>query len=54
MCTGLGPNIIFQFFITYAAQPTLDLKYTIFGKVIDGFEILDSLEKMPVNKLHKK
>jgi peptidyl-prolyl cis-trans isomerase-like 3 len=40
---------LFQFFFTYAAQPSLDLKYTIFGKVIDGFEVLDSLEKLPVS-----
>ena len=26
-----------QFFITYAAQPTLDGKYTIFGNVIQGY-----------------
>lgn len=38
-----------QFFITYAKQPHLDLKYTIFGKVIDGFETLD-IEKQPVNE----
>lgn len=39
-----------QFFITYAKQPHLDLKYTIFGKVIDGFETLDEIEKQPVNE----
>lgn len=45
-----GPNTNgSQFFITYAAQPNLDLKYTIFGKVIDGFEVLEELEKLPVN-----
>ncbi|XP_058820025.1 peptidyl-prolyl cis-trans isomerase-like 3 [Topomyia yanbarensis] len=45
-----GPNTnASQFFITYAAQPALDLKYTLFGKVIDGFEALDELEKLAVN-----
>lgn len=45
-----GPNTnASQFFITYAAQPHLDLKYTIFGRVIDGFDALDELEKLPVN-----
>lgn len=39
-----------QFFITYAKQPHLDLKYTIFGKVIDGFETLDEIEKQPGNE----
>ncbi|AAW43482.2 hypothetical protein CNBE0620 [Cryptococcus deneoformans B-3501A] len=38
-----------QFFITYAKQPSLDGKYSIFGKVIDGMETLDSMEKTPVN-----
>ncbi|KAL5011875.1 hypothetical protein ScPMuIL_010426 [Solemya velum] len=39
-----------QFFITYAKQPHLDLKYTIFAKVIDGFDTLDELEKLPVSE----
>jgi peptidyl-prolyl cis-trans isomerase-like 3 len=39
-----------QFFIIYSKQPNLDGKYTVFGKVIDGFEILDDLEKLPVNE----
>ncbi|XP_070531908.1 peptidyl-prolyl cis-trans isomerase-like 3 [Ptychodera flava] len=39
-----------QFFITYAKQPHLDMKYSIFGKVIDGLETLDDLEKVPVNE----
>ncbi|XP_018023836.1 peptidyl-prolyl cis-trans isomerase-like 3 [Hyalella azteca] len=38
-----------QFFITYSMQPHLDLKYTVFGKVIDGFDTLDELEKLPVD-----
>ncbi len=32
-----------QFFITYAAAPTLDGKYTIFGKVIQGMDVVTSL-----------
>ncbi|XP_025207150.1 peptidyl-prolyl cis-trans isomerase-like 3 [Melanaphis sacchari] len=50
-----GPNTNgSQFFITYAAQPNLDLKYTVFGRVIDGFETLDELEKLPVNSKNFK
>ncbi|CAD5117352.1 DgyrCDS6134 [Dimorphilus gyrociliatus] len=46
-----GPNSNkSQFFITYAKQPHLDLKYTVFGKVIDGFDVLDDLEKLEVNE----
>ena len=49
-----GPNTNgSQFFISYAAQPTLDLKYTVFGRVIDGFDALEALEKIPVNAKHK-
>merc|ERR1712189_76173 len=34
-----GPNTNgSQFFFTYAKQPHLDMTYTVFGKVIDGFD----------------
>ncbi len=39
-----------QFFITYSRQTDLDDKYSIFGKVIDGFESLDVLEVEQVGK----
>jgi len=43
-----------QFFITYAKQPHLDGKHTIFGKVIDGTDTtLDSMERVPVNNKNK-
>ena len=32
-----------QFFITYSAIPEYDGKFTIFGKVIEGMEVLESL-----------
>ena len=32
-----------QFFITYAPRPTLDGSYTIFGQVIQGMSVLESL-----------
>merc|ERR1719461_1911067 len=45
-----GPNTNgSQWFLTYAPQPSLDLKYTVFGKVIDGWDTLDELERIPVN-----
>ena len=37
-----------QFFITYAKQPHLDDKYTVFGRIIDGMDTLDTLERMPL------
>ena len=32
-----------QFFITYAPAPQLDGSYTIFGKVISGMDVAQSL-----------
>jgi peptidyl-prolyl cis-trans isomerase-like 3 len=43
-----------QFFITYSKQSNLDMKYTIIGHVLDGFEALDELEKIPVNEKNYK
>lgn len=39
-----------QFFICFKEAPWLDGKYTIFGEVIDGFDVLDKVEKTPVEK----
>ena len=45
-----GPNTNgSQFFVTYGKQSHLDGQYTIFGKLIDGFESLDLMEKEPVD-----
>ena len=42
-----GPNTNgSQFFITYAKQQHLNGLYTIFGKVIHGFDVLDVMEKV--------
>eukprot|EP00049_Salpingoeca_infusionum_P026553 m.26340 g.26340 ORF g.26340 m.26340 type:complete len:165 (-) comp8817_c0_seq1:216-710(-) len=44
-----GPNTNgSQFFITYAKAPHLDRKYTVFARVIDGFDTLEAIEKTPV------
>ncbi len=32
-----------QFFITYAPQPGLDGKHTVFGQLIEGIDVLESL-----------
>mmetsp|Transcript_5009 Transcript_5009/g.7428 ORF Transcript_5009/g.7428 Transcript_5009/m.7428 type:complete len:190 (+) Transcript_5009:29-598(+) len=33
-----------QFFITFVPVPYLDGRHTVFGEVVDGFEVLDALE----------
>ena len=37
-----------SFFICLAPQPTLDGKYTVFGKVTSGFEVVDKMGAVPV------
>jgi cyclophilin family peptidyl-prolyl cis-trans isomerase len=37
-----------QFFITHAPQPQLDDRYTVFGRVIEGMEIVDQIQPWDV------
>lgn len=38
-----------QFFILYRAAAHLNRKHTIFGRVVDGLDTLDRLEKVPID-----
>ena len=50
MARAEDPNsALTSFFIVLAPAPNLDGKYSIFGKVVDGFEVLDAIEKAPRN-----
>jgi len=43
-----------QFFITYERQPHLNNIYTVFGRLLQGWETLDKMEKLPVRGGPKK
>ncbi len=38
-----------SFFICTAAAPALDGKYTAFGRVVDGLDVVEAIEKTPAN-----
>ena len=37
-----------QFFITYSPQPQLDARYTVFGRVVSGMDVIDRLTQWDV------
>lgn len=42
-----GPNTDgSQFFLTFTATPWLDGKHTIFGQIVEGLDVLQSIEKL--------
>ena len=50
---GGADTIGSQFYITYGPQLHLNNKFTIFGHVIDGHDVLDSIERVPVGKKNR-
>jgi len=37
-----------QFFITHSPQPHLDARYTVFGRVVNGIEVVDRIQPWDV------
>ena len=49
-----GPNTNgSQFFVTYGSHPHLDGRNTVFGRVIGGMDVLDTLEDMHVDRKYR-
>ena len=39
-----------QFYITFGGASHLDRKHSVFGRVIDGFDVIDTMESIPTDK----
>jgi peptidylprolyl isomerase/peptidyl-prolyl cis-trans isomerase B (cyclophilin B) len=44
--TGMPVSNGSQFFITFSDTPHLDGRHSVFGKVVDGIEVLDKLQRI--------
>lgn len=42
-----------QFFVTFAAAPHLDGKNTVFGRILEGWDVLDKIEEVKVDKKNR-
>ena len=42
-----------QFFVTLAAAPHLDGKNTVFGRLLEGWDTLDKIEEIQVDKKNR-
>jgi cyclophilin family peptidyl-prolyl cis-trans isomerase len=42
-----------QFFITVGPAPWLTHKHTIFGMVVDGMRVADTISEVPVDSQHR-
>jgi peptidyl-prolyl cis-trans isomerase B (cyclophilin B) len=50
MARGENPaSATSSFFIVLARQLGLDNQYTVFGRVVEGLDVIDKIEAVPVN-----